>query len=261
MIIDTHAHYDHRQYNGDRDSLIRSLPQNDVNFVINVGSSMNSSRASVRLAGEYEFFFASVGVHPHEAKSLDEEKLAELKALCNNKKVVAYGEIGLDFFHNFSPPDVQHVWFQRQLGLAHELDLPVIIHSRDAAEDVFDVIKDSSVRKGVIHSFSGDAALALRYINLGFYIGIGGVVTFNKAGTLKAAVEAVPLERIVLETDCPYLTPVPNRGKRNDSLHLTYIANEIAKIKGVSFETICAKTTENALNLFNLEAKNVILRH
>ena len=167
MIIDTHAHYDHRNYNDDRDELLASLPANGIELVINVGSSMQSSRASVKLAGLYTHVYASVGVHPHDAKTLDEAKFEELKKLCKEPKVVAYGEIGLDFFHNFSPPDVQREWFKRQITLAHELNLPVIIHSRDAAEEVFDVRTDLSINHWLII-----AALAVSQLAVGEVIKI-----------------------------------------------------------------------------------------
>ncbi|MCL2217278.1 MAG: TatD family hydrolase [Defluviitaleaceae bacterium] len=250
QIIDTHAHYDHKQFNKDRDELLKSLPGLGIGMVINVGCDLKSSRASVEMAEVYPYVYATAGVHPHDAKSLSEDVLTKLKALCKHKKVVAYGEIGLDFFHNFSPQSVQRFWFKRQLEVALELGLPVVIHSRDANEEVFSMIKDSKIRRGVIHSFSGDAALALAYVEMGFYIGIGGVVTFDKTGKLQAATAAIPLENILLETDCPYLTPHPHRGKRNDSTYLSFVADEIAKIKGTSAEAVRAQTGENAKKLF-----------
>ena len=249
-IVDTHAHYDHKRFSEDRHKLLADLPQNGVGWILNVGCDLKSSQRSIELAGAYPHVYASVGVHPHEAKSLDEANFQKLKNLCSNEKVVAFGEIGLDFFHNFSPPDVQRVWFERQLELAYELELPAIIHSREAHNETFEMILDSPVREGVVHSFSGDYKLALKYVELGFYIGVGGVITFDKTNRLQSAVAEIPLERILLETDCPYLTPAPHRSKRNDSTMLTYVVDVIAKIKGETTETVLTQTSENAKALF-----------
>ena len=251
-IIDTHAHYEHSQFKHDREELLTRLASSGIECIINVGCDLQSSKASVALAEAHPFIFATVGVYPHNAKTLSEQKLENLKAMCVHEKVVAYGEIGLDFFHNFSPPDIQRHWFKRQLELTKELALPVIIHSRDAAEETFEMVEMSALRRGVIHSFSGDAALARAYVNLGFYIGIGGVVTFDKTKRLPNVVDAIPLEKIVLETDAPYLTPTPFRGKRNDSSYLTYVASAIAEIKGMPYEKVCAQTCSNALELFGI---------
>ena len=252
-IIDTHAHYDHKQFDEDRNELLENLPSKGIEYVINVGSDMKSTAASVKLAEKYTHIYTSVGVHPHYASVfIDTTNLDSLRDLAKSNKVVAYGEIGLDFFHNFSPPDMQREWFKKQLDLACELGMPVIIHSRDANDEVFGIIKSSPARKGVIHSFSGNAALAIRYIELGFHIGIGGVVTFKKADVLKEVCKQIPISKMLLETDCPYLAPHPYRGKRNDSTKLTLVAQEIADIKGVSAEEVCAATTKNAKNLFGL---------
>ena len=269
-VIDTHAHYDHKQFDTDRDIVLSNLPNSGVKFVVNVGSSMESTLASINLAKKYPHVYATVGVHPHYTSSFemdfsgefdDDEgehtiaasaSLQELEKLAKGKKIVAFGEIGLDFFHNFSPPDVQRKWFRKQLELAVDLALPVVIHSRDANDEVYSVVKDSSARRGVIHSFSGDAGLAEKYIELGFFIGIGGVVTFKKAELLKETVKKIPLSKIVLETDCPYLAPAPFRGKRNDSEKLFHVAWEIAKIKGVSINSVYDETTKNAETLFLL---------
>jgi len=253
-IIDTHAHYDHRQYDKDREQVLATMPQNGVDAVVNVGCDLKSSKVSVALAEAHPFVYATVGVHPHDAKSLTEQGLQSLKKLCSTKKVVAYGEIGLDFYHNFSEPDVQRYWFKRQLELAGEVGKPVVIHTRDAAEETYDLIKNSyaNTRGGVVHSFSGDAKLAHLYIDLGFYIGIGGVITFDKTSRMQSVVEAIPLDKILLETDAPYLTPVPFRGKRNNSSYLLHVVAAIAKIKGLSCEDVCVKTSENARKLFNI---------
>ncbi|MCL2603225.1 MAG: TatD family hydrolase [Defluviitaleaceae bacterium] len=272
LIFDTHTHYDFSQFNADRDAVLDSLASNGVGAVLNVGSDMRSSRASVELAKKYPFIYATVGVHPHDAKTLTERNLAELKALAANQKVVAFGEIGLDFFRNLSPPDVQRKWFIRQLEIAWELRLPVIIHSRDADEDVYGIMAGSPYGNGgwrlkggspvdgptlppggVIHAFPGDAALAQRYVDMGFYLGIGGVLTYDKTGRLKTVVEAVPLEKILLETDCPYLTPAPHRGKRNESGYLRYVVDAISQIKKISPDVVRRQTYENARTLFGIK--------
>jgi len=252
QIIDTHAHYDHGQFSHDRAELLIQIAASGISNIINVGCDLKSSKESVALAEAYPFIFATVGVHPHDAKSLSEQNLKSLKALCCHEKVVAYGEIGLDFFHNFSPPDIQRYWFKRQLELVMELNMPVVIHSRDAAEETFEMVEKSSLKRGIIHSFSGDVALAWAYTSLGFHIGVGGVVTFDKTKRLPDVVDAIPLDKIVLETDAPYLTPTPFRGKRNNSSYLTYVAAAIADIKGITYEQVCAQTTNNAQTLFGI---------
>jgi len=249
-IIDSHAHYEHQRFDSDRDALIKALPSLGVDAMINVGCDIPSSEASVELAEAYTYVYATAGVHPHEAKTLCEKGLQTIAKLCTHEKVVALGEIGLDFHYDFSPRDVQREWFKRQLTLAHEINMPVVIHSRDAHQETFEIIKASPVRRGVIHSFSGDAALAVDYINLGFHIGISGVVTFDKTNTLQTAVAAIPMSHILMETDAPYLTPAPFRGKRNESQYLSYVAEAIAKIKGETAEAVCAQTSANTKNLF-----------
>lgn len=252
MIIDTHAHYDNERFKSDRHELLAALPENGVEMIINIGCDLKTSRASVKLADKYPHVYATVGAHPHYAKGLNDGVVRELEKLCDNKKVVGFGEIGLDFFHNFSPPDTQRRWFSRLLELTAQLDLPAIIHSREANAEVFETVKKSPVRRGVIHAFSGDAALAHAYVKLGFHIGIGGVVTFKKTDELKEAVSVTPLENILLETDCPYLSPEPHRGQRNESPYICHIAEAVAKIKGETSEKIIEVTAENAKNLFGL---------
>ncbi|MCL2372857.1 MAG: TatD family hydrolase [Defluviitaleaceae bacterium] len=251
MIIDTHAHYDHKRYDKDRHETLQAQVNGGITKIINIGCDLASSQASVKLAEAYSYIYATVGTHPHAAKEITEESMAEMIRLCQSEKVVAYGEIGLDYHYDFSPRDVQLKWFKRQLVAAAQLGLPVVIHSRDAAWEVFGTIKESPVRRGVIHSFSGDAQLALAYVELGFHIGIGGVVTFDNADELRAAVAATPMQRILLETDCPYLTPVPHRGKRNESRYLSHVAAAIGKIKSV--ENVADVTAANAVELFGLE--------
>ena len=249
-LIDSHAHYEHKLFTSDRNSLIKSMPDKGVELIINCGCDIPSTTASINLAEIYSNIYATAGIHPHEAKTASEKNLQKIKDFCNHKKVVALGETGLDFHYDFSPRDVQRYAFKRQLEIAHEVNLPVVIHSREANQEVFDTIKNSPIRNGVIHSFSGDAELAMAYVNLGFYIGIGGVVTFDKTGTLQDVATQVPLERILLETDAPYLTPAPKRGKRNESHYLFYVAEKIAELKNITVENVCEQTTKNVKNLF-----------
>ena len=251
-IIDSHAHYENKQFKKDRDAILASLPSLGIEMVINSGCDIPSCYDVIKIAEKYPHAYATVGVHPHEAKTLSKKSLKELENLCNHPKVVAYGEIGLDFHYDFSPRDVQREWFKQQLDLAGRLNLPVVIHSREAQEEVYKIIEASEIRKGVIHSFSGDSEIAKAYVKLGFHIGINGVVTFDKTNTIQQAVAEIPLQRILLETDCPYLTPKPYRGKRNESKYLIHVAEEIAKIKGETVKTVCAQTTENTKFLFGL---------
>ncbi len=253
MIFDTHAHYDDEQFDSDREELIASLPELGVETIVNVGASLKGCRASMEFAKKYPHFYAAVGVHPDSCGELNEETFAELEKWCQEEKVVAVGEIGLDYHWDVEPRDVQKRWFIRQIELARKLNLPINVHSRDAAEDTFTVIKEHAQGlKGIIHCFSGSKELAVEYVKLGFHIGVGGVVTFKNGKKMKQVVEAVPLERIVLETDCPYLAPEPYRGKRNNSSYIKYMAEEIGRIKGVSFEEVLAVTTENAKKIYDI---------
>jgi len=252
MYFESHAHYDDQRFNKDRDKILASLQENDIGCVVNVGADIESSQASIKLANRYDFIFASVGVHPHYAKSLDEIGFSKLEDLSSNSKVVAFGEIGLDFYRDISPRDVQRHWFKRQLELSHQLELPVIIHSRDAAAETFDIIKSSNVRKGVIHCYSGSAQMALDYIEMGFYIGVCGVITYDNAKKLVEVVRTIPMERILIETDAPYLTPVPYRGKRNNSIYLKFIAKKISEIKGISIQNVANTIYQNSLQMYSI---------
>jgi len=249
-IFESHAHYDDARFDADRDALLRSLPENGIGRVINVGADMRSSEKSVDMAREYDFVYAAVGVHPHDAKSMTEADIPVLEGYCGLPKVVAVGEIGLDYHYDNSPREVQRRWFARQLELAGKVGKPVIIHSREAARETFDIIRESGVRRGVIHCFSGSAEMALEYVKLGFYIGIGGVVTYKNSKQLKQAAAAVPLERILIETDCPYLSPEPKRGERNSSLNLKYVIGALACIKNVTEAEIEESTENNGFRLF-----------
>lgn len=253
MIFESHAHYDDEQFKEDREALLNSMQENGIGTIINVGATFQSCKEVVQLAQEYPFIYASVGVHPDEVGILDEEKFAYLKTQCQKEKVVAVGEIGLDYYWDNEAHEIQKKWFQRQLELARELVLPVIIHSRDAAADTLEMMQQyAKGLRGVIHCFSYSKEMAKEYVKMGFYIGVGGVVTFKNSKKLKEIVTELPLEKILLETDSPYLAPVPNRGKRNSSLNIPYIAQEIADLKGISYEEVVACTEKNGRDLFRI---------
>lgn len=253
MIFETHAHYDDEQFDMDREALLLSMPEQGVGTIVNVSATYASCQRVVDLVQKYPFMYAAVGIHPDEVGSLNEERFQQMKELCKQEKVVAVGEIGLDYYWDNESHDLQKEWFVRQLNLARELNLPVLIHSREAAADTMEIMKQYGQGvKGVIHCFSYSKEMAAEYVKMGFYIGVGGVVTFKNARKLKETVQEIPLTSIVLETDCPYLAPVPYRGKRNNSAYIKYIAEEIAGIKGVSYEEVVEQTEKNARDLYNL---------
>lgn len=254
MIFESHAHYDSHQFNEDREELLRSMQEHGVGTIVNVCADWDSVTEVVEMVQNYPFMYAAVGLHPDEVGDLDDERFEFLKTQCQNEKVVAIGEIGLDYYWDNESHDVQKQWFVRQLELARELDLPVIIHSRDAAEDTLKIMKEHAQGlRGVIHCFSYSKELAEEYVKMGFHIGIGGVVTFKNGKKLKEVAEVVPLERILLETDCPYLAPEPYRGKRNSSLYIPHIAQAIADIKGITYEEVVAQTEQNGKLLFGIQ--------
>jgi len=253
MIFETHAHYDDKDFDEDRQELLKSLPDNGIEYVVNVGASMESSRTSIDLAAKYDFIYAAIGIHPSEIGELSEKDMDWLKnEALQNKKVVAIGEIGLDYYWDEPKRDIQKIWFERQLELARQVKLPVIIHSREAAKDTLDIMKAHKAEElgGVVHCYSYSKETAKEYIDMGFYFGIGGVVTFKNAKRLKEVVEYIPMDRILLETDSPYLTPEPNRGKRNSSLNIPYIARAIAQLKGVEYDELIRITCENAKSMY-----------
>ena len=254
MIFDTHAHYDDDRFAPDRGELLSGMNGNGIGRIINVGASFEGCKNSLTLAQEYDFIYAALGVHPSDIADLTEESCEWIRQHLRKPKVVAVGEIGLDYYWD-KEPEVQarqREWFRYQLQLAKESALPVSIHSREAAADTMEIMKEAAADgiPGVIHCYSYSKEQALEYIDMGYYIGVGGVVTFKNARKLKETVEAIPLERILLETDCPYMAPEPNRGKRNSSLYLTYVADAIAGLKGVTPEEVKTVTYENALRLF-----------
>lgn len=257
MIFDSHAHYDDEAFDEDREKLLGKMQAAGVGAIVNVGASLRGVRDTAALTEMYPFVYGAVGIHPDHVDQLNDQVMEELKMLCGREKIVAVGEIGLDYYWDKNPREMQKEWFVRQLALAKEVDLPVIIHSREAAKDTFDIMKAEHAGStgGVIHCYSGSREMARDYLNLGYYLGVGGVVTFKNARVLKEVVEYAPLDRILVETDCPYLAPVPFRGKRNSSPMISHVLEMIAQLKGVSREEAEQVTWENALIFYGLSDK------
>lgn len=253
MIIDTHAHYDDDQFDPDREELLAGMKAGGIELIINAGSTVASWDRILKMTEQYPFLYGALGVHPDEVGDLDEEQFQRLGRLIDNEKIKAVGEIGLDYYWDKEKHEIQKKWFIRQLQLAREKNMPVIIHSREAAADTMEIMKEYAAgMKAVIHCYSYSPEMAKEYVRMGYYIGVGGVVTFKNARKLKETVEQIPLENIVLETDAPYLAPEPNRGKRNSSLYLPYVARTIAEIKGTTEETVVQLTRKNSKKLFDL---------
>ena len=255
MIFETHAHYDDEAFDMDREELLDSLPGKNIGYVVNVAAEAEGVDKVLALAEKYPFIYASVGIHPSSTGELNEEVFAKLKEKAKHPKNVAIGETGLDYYWDTPKRPIQKHWFERQIELARERKLPMIIHSRDAAEDTYQILKEAKAEEigAVIHCFSYGIEQARQYLNMGFYLGIGGVVTFTNGKKLKEVVEYAPLDRLVLETDSPYLSPVPYRGKRNNSANLTLVAQEIARIKQVDYDTVVRTTGENALRFYKIK--------
>ncbi|MBO5055004.1 MAG: TatD family hydrolase [Lachnospiraceae bacterium] len=260
MIFETHAHYDDEAFNEDRNELLLSMEKNGIGTIVNIGADIESCKTTLELSRKYPFIYAALGVHPSGTGELNEELLTWLSGVIRENtvktggKTVAVGEIGLDYYWNEPEKEVQKKWFERQLEMAKEVELPVVIHSREAAKDTYDIMKALHAEEtgGIVHCYSYSKELARDFLNMGFLFGIGGVVTFQNAKKLKEVVEYLPMESIVLETDSPYLAPVPNRGKRNSSLNLPYVVQEISKIKGIEEERIIEITEANAGKLFGI---------
>lgn len=254
-IFDTHAHYDDEAFDEDRESLLSSLAEQGVAKVVNVGAGLASCKKTLELMDQYDFVYGAIGVHPSETAELNEEKFKWLKEACGHEKCVALGEIGLDYYWNEPESSIQKEWFVRQMDLARQLKLPMVIHSRDAAKDTVDMMAAEKAGEigGVIHCYSYTKETARDFLNMGFYFGIGGVLTFNNAKKLKEAVEYIPMDRIVLETDCPYLAPVPYRGKRNCSLYIAHVIEAMAQIKGISEEEVRRQAWDNAHALYRMK--------
>ena len=252
MIIDTHAHYDDEAFEKDRDKIIKELPERGVEKVINAAASITGCRRTLELTKQYDMVYGMLGIHPDEVGELTEGDMDFIAKHAEDPKIVAIGEIGLDYHWNVAPKEVQKHWFLRQIEVAKEIKLPICVHSRDAAADTLAALQEGHGEDvgGVIHCYSYSAELAKEYLSMGFYFGIGGVVTFKNGRKCKEVVEMLPMDKMILETDAPYLAPEPFRGKRNESSYLTYVAKEIAGIKSITTEEVILKTRENAYNLY-----------
>jgi len=252
MLIDSHAHLDLPEFDGDRDLVVQRAVEKGVKYILNVGVNLESSRKATELADKYDIIFASVGVHPHDAKAIEDGTYTALKSLAKKRKVLAFGEIGLDFFRDLSAREVQVKRFREQINLAGELKLPLIIHDRDAHKEIVNILREEGAKNlgGVIHCFSGDYAMAKSCLDMGFSISIPGTVTFPKALQLQEIVKKLPLSSILIETDCPFLAPVPHRGKKNEPSFVRYVAEKIAFMKNTSFENVAKATSLNFKRLF-----------
>ncbi|WP_447973243.1 TatD family hydrolase [Nitrospira sp. Kam-Ns4a] len=261
MLIDTHTHLDDARYDEDREAVLARAREAGITALVTIGCDLASSRAAVALADRYPQVYATVGVHPHEVRQIGDDWYDQLRRLAAHPKVVAYGEIGLDYHYNYSPPRLQRDRFREQVCLAKDLGLPIVVHTRAAQDDTIAILREEKADRvgGVFHCFSGDAALARQALDLGFYLSFSGVVTFRNAEPLREIAKTVPLDRMLVETDCPYLTPVPHRGKRNEPAYVRLVAERIADLTrpaGPSpLEEIGRITSENAQRLFQLAAR------
>ena len=254
MIFDTHAHYDDEAFDEDRDELLSSMAAQGIAKIVNIGSSFEANQKTLKLAQEYDFIKAAFGIHPEFADQLNEENFKRIEELCRLDECVAVGEIGLDCYWPEPDVSIQKPWFERQMDLARRIGKPIVVHSRDAAQETYEMMKAAGAGDigGVVHCFSYSKEMARLFVDMGFYIGVGGVITFKNGKKLKEVVEYIPLEHIVLETDCPYLAPVPFRGKRNSSLLLPHVVEVISEIKGISREEVERITWDNAHRLYRL---------
>ena len=257
MIFDSHAHYDDHAFDEDREEVLAALAESGVGTVVNVGASLEGTRRTVELAERYPFIYGAAGVHPDEVNELNEDTFAWLKEQCAGDRIVAVGETGLDYYRDRTDHETQKKWFIRQLALAGELSLPVIVHSREAASDTMKILKEMYDLHipVVVHCYSYSLEMVKEYVKMGYYLGIGGVVTFQNARRLREVVQNIPLSHLLLETDCPYLAPVPDRGKRNDSRKLIHVADAVAGLKGITTEEVIRITEENAAAFYRLERR------
>jgi len=257
LYFDTHTHYEDKRFNDDRDELLGSMQLNGVSLILNVAYSLRSAKFGIELAEKYPFVYASVGVHPHDSKSMTDETVTQLEELLKHPKAVAVGEIGLDFHYDHSPRDAQRAAFEAQLSLALELGKPVIIHIREAHGEAIDIMsarhKTGRLPRGVMHCYTGSLESARLYINMGMYISLSGAVTFKNAPKLWEAAKHIPLERLLIETDCPYMAPVPMRGQRNEPAFVKYIAEKIAALRGIPAEALAVASFKNGKELFNID--------
>ncbi len=254
-MIDVHAHMNDPRFDADRPEVLRQIKEAGIKRLINSGCCIASCRDTLKMAEEYDYIYAAIGVHPQEAADLElggEAAWAELREMLKHPKVVAVGEIGLDYYYENVSREVQKKWFHAQLTLAEELDLPVVIHTRDAMKDTLDILKEHPNNRGILHCYSGSVESLREILKLGWSISLGGVVTFKNARVAKEVAAEVPLDRLMLETDSPFLSPEPNRGKRNCALNLPYVAAEIARLRGITPEEVERRTDENALKMFKM---------
>lgn len=254
MIFDSHAHYDDEAFDDDRDEVLAAVRDDGVRYIMDAGSNIESSRFSAELARRYEFIYSAVGIHPENADGFAGNSLAEIRDIAKFKKVRAIGEIGLDYHYDDSNREIQRKVFEEQVKLAIELNLPVIVHDRDAHRDTYRILKEYAGRglAGVLHCYSGSNELAAEYVRMGFYLGFGGVITFKNAKKPGEILRSTPMDRILIETDCPYLAPSPFRGKRNDSRYLKYTARKACEILNVDFDSFTETTCKNARRLFGI---------
>lgn len=255
MLFDTHTHFDDEKFNEDRYEMINKAYDSGVELILNAAADITSSRTGVELGREFDFIYSSVGFHPEYAEAVTEEMFKEVKELAANPKVVAIGEAGLDYYYGSETKEVQQKVFRRQINMANELNLPIIVHDRDAHEDSLSILKEENAREcgGVLHCFSGSVEMAKLVLDMGFYISVGGVVTFKNARKLVDVVKYVPLDMLLLETDAPYLTPEPYRGKRNYSGYIGLVAEKVAELKGYSVEKVASETFNNGKRLFRIK--------
>lgn len=255
MIFETHAHYDDEVFDKDRDELLGLMQEKGIAYIVNIAAAYQGLSDTRALMEKYPFIYGAMGIHPSEISCLNEKVMEEIASYADLDKTVAIGEIGLDYYWDKENKEEQIYWFRRQMQLARQKKLPIVVHSRDAAEDTLVVMKEERAEEigGVIHCYSYSKELAREYLDMGFYLGIGGVITFSNAKKLREVVAYAPINRLLLETDSPYLSPVPNRGKRNSSLNIPYIVEEIAKIKGISPQEVEQITLENAKIMFGIK--------
>lgn len=255
MLFDTHVHLNAKKFNSDREEVINAAKDAGVEYMLNVSYDELSISHSLSLSRKYSFIYAAIGVHPHYVKDASESIIAKMEQECKNKKVVAIGEIGLDFYRDLSPRDVQKEWFIKQIHLAKKVKLPIIVHNRDSNDVSIDIIvsEQAGENGGIVHSFSGDKGMLTAVLDAGMHISISGPVTYRNAADLREIIKIAPIDRIVIETDCPYLTPEPFRSQRNEPAYVKFVAKEIAKIKQMSFDKVAETTTQNALKLLNIQ--------
>ncbi len=253
MFFDTHTHLDDERFKEDRAQVIEQVYQSGVTLAVNIGADIQSSTESVALAERYDFIYAAVGVHPHDVEQMTEADIDTLRKLAAHPKVVAIGEIGLDYYYDNSPREVQKKWFRRQIELARELNLPYIVHDRDAHGDAMDVIREVGYYTGVFHCYSGSPEMAKQLLDMGFYLSFAGPITFKNGKKPQEAALAIPMDRLFIETDSPYLTPEPRRGKRNDSSMVRFVCEKLAELKGLSVEETARITYENGKRFFGIQ--------